>query len=257
MRDSKSNPYANATIFCLLLGFFTLFFAMLGGFHLPSRHTNLFFYFVAASLWAIGTVLSFKALRLLESSEVTILSSLRSLVTIVGSILILQETFSIQKSVGTVIILGSVLMISHLKHGFRFNRGVLFALGSTLFNGMAIVFDVINLRGYDPISYLAISNFLVAGILLVCYPRTFTLWKSFVEPSFLTKMLPLGILSAAQAILYYLALSKGHASQIAPINQSQVILTVLLAAIILGERDHLSRKIIAALCVMVGVLLLR
>lgn len=48
----------------------------------------------------------------------------------------------------------------------------------------------------------------------------------------------------------------GPASQIAPINQAQVIVTVLLAIIVLKERDHLFRKVIAAILVTIGVILL-
>jgi len=47
------------------------------------------------------------------------------------------------------------------------------------------------------------------------------------------------------------------ASQIAAINQAQVIITVLLAVLLLKEKDNLLRKLIAAVLVTIGVILVR
>lgn len=70
-------------------------------------------------------------------------------------------------------------------------------------------------------------------------------------------MVPMSFFTAGQAIAYYFALAKGPASQIAPIGQSQVILTIILAAIILKEKDNLLRKILAGILVTIGVILLK
>ena len=126
-----------------------------------------------------------------------------------------------------------------------------------LFYGLAVVIDVVNLRATDPLSYLALVNILIGIILLVIFPKAIKLLKVATNKSFLKKMLPLSCFSAAQAIAYYFALAKGPASQIAPIGQAQVIITIILAVIILKERDNLFRKIIAAVLVMVGVFFLR
>lgn len=257
MTDKKSDPISYTIVFCFILGGLTLIFALFRGFHLPAFGFNLLYFLLSVILWAIGTTLSFKALQLLESSEVTILTSVRALITIFGSIIFLHEFFSIRKSIGTIIILGSIFLVAHLKRGFSFNKGVFFALLSALFCGAAVVVDVINMKGYDPVSYLAVINILIGSVLLVYYPKAIKQWKMFIAPSFLSKMIPLGTFSFAQASMYYTALSFGPTSQIAPINQAQVIITVLLAAVILRERDHLKVKIFASILAVVGIILLR
>lgn len=257
MKGDKSDPFSYAIVFHFLLGIVNLLFAVLNGFHLPPLDGSLVLFIVAAALWGIGTVFVFKALQLLESSEVTILTSVRALVTITASILFLHETFNWQKALGTLIILASVFFVTNLKRGMTFNKGVLYSMAMAFFYGLAVVVDVFNLKNYDPISYLAVANFFIGTILLLFYPKIFRQWKGFVKPTFLKKMLPLGIFSSIQAIAYYYALTKGPSSQIAPINQAQVIVTVLLAAILLKERDHLFRKLIAAALVTVGVILLK
>ena len=65
------------------------------------------------------------------------------------------------------------------------------------------------------------------------------------------------IIYAVQAITYYEAIGHGaNASQVAPIIKSEIVLTVFLATIILKETDNLSRKIVSAILVTIGVFLL-
>lgn len=257
MKGEKSDAISYSVVFCFLLGIFFLIIAIPHGFYMPKINGSLVFIFLSAIFWGVGTIFSFKAYKFLESSEVTILTSVRALITIIVSIIFLQEIFNVQKTFGTILILSSILLVANLKRGLRFNNGVFFAFACAFFYGIAIVFDVINLRGYDLLSYLAVVNIVMGFILLAIYPKTLKQLKTFTTPHFFWTMLPISLLTVFQAILYYAALTKGHISQIAPINQAQVILTVLLAAVLLRERDHLLRKVIAAFLVMGGVLLLR
>lgn len=101
-------------------------------------------------------------------------------------------------------------------------------------------------------------NFLIGTLLLIYYPKTIKQWRSFAKPDFVKSMLPLGIFTTIQAVAYYLALgSGGNASQVGPILQAQVVLTVVLAVIFLKERDFIYRKILASILVTIGVLLIR
>lgn len=257
MKDDKSDPISYSIIFAFLLGLINLIVALISGFHFPSLNTTLIFFPIAAILWGVGTIFYFKALQLLESSEVTILASVRSVITIAASLLFLKESFNLQKLFGTVIVLLSIFIVTNLKHGIKFNKGIFYTFGMVLCYGLAVVFDVLNLRSTDPLSYLALVNILIGIILLLIFPKAIRQLKVLVNKNFLKKMLPLSVFSAAQAIAYYFALAKGPASQIAPIGQAQVIITILLAVVILKERDNLIRKIIAAILVMIGVILLR
>lgn len=256
MRDDKSDPIAYTIFFCFILGVLNGIAALFHGFSIPAFSISFIYLLVASILWSVGTVLVFKSLQLLESSEVTIVTSLRAIITIVASIFLLNESFNVQKTIGTVLILASVILVASLKKGFRFNNGLLLALVSTLFTGLAVVFDAFNVKSFDPISYLVIENFLMALVLILIYPKTVRQISVFRNIHFLKNMMTLSFFSFLQAILYFYALSIGPASQIAPINQAQVIVTVLVAALLLRERDHLVPKILAAFLVMIGVILL-
>lgn len=257
MRDDKSDPIAYSIIFAFMLGGINLIVALVYGFRFPSFGIHSLFLLGAAILWGLGTICFFKALQLLESSEVTILGSVRSLITIAASLLFLNETFNQKKLLGTILVLLSIFIVTNLKHGMKFNKGIYYTLGMVCFYGLAVVFDVVNLRYADPLSYLAITNILIGIILLLIFPKTIRKLTFLADKSFWKKMLPVSVFSSGQAIAYYFALAKGPASQIAPIGQSQVIITILLAVVILKERDNLLRKTIAAVTVTVGVILLR
>ncbi len=127
-----------------------------------------------------------------------------------------------------------------------------------LFSGLAIVVDGFNVRHHDVVSYSAIVNSLIVIILLMFYPKAVKQWKYFISLNFLKKMLPLGVFATVQGVAYLLALSYGgNTAQVGTIRQASVIVTVLLAVILLNEKDNLVRKLIAAVLVTVGVILLR
>ena len=150
------------------------------------------------------------------------------------------------------------MLVIHVRGGFKFNRGVLYTLAMSLFSGLALVFDSMNVQHFDVIAYNTVQNFLSGFILFLVYPKVLSEWKNFLEFSFLKKMLPIGICSTLQGLLYLQALTYlGYTAQIGTIRQSSIVFTVLLSAIFLRDREHLMRKVLAAVLVTFGVLLLR
>lgn len=257
MRDENSEPVSYTIIFALLLSCVYFIVSLFLGFHFPVLDWKIIYFLIAATLWGLGTIFLFKALQIIESSEVTILVSLRILITITASVIFLHDVFNFQKFIGTIILLLSILLVANIKKGIKFNKGVTYSIFVIFFSGLAVVFDAYNLNNYDVVSYLAVINFLIFVVLLTIRPKAILKWKQFTHPGFLKKMLPLVLFSCGQAYAYYFALQKGPLSQIAPISQSQVIVTVLFAAVLLNEKDNLLRKIIAAVLVTIGVILLR
>lgn len=257
MRDVKSDPYSYAVIFNFLIAILNLLAAFILGSKFPQPSWNLIYILIPALLWGGASIFLFKSFQTLEASEVTIISTLRVVITILASILFLQETFNFQKVIGTLIIIVATLFVTNVKKGLKFNKGIIYTLAMALFSGLALVADAFNIRHFDPVAYNTIANFLVGFLLLAYYPKTLNQWRIFVQPNFLKKMLPLGIFSTIQALLYLFAFANGgHASQVGTIRQTQVIVTVLLAVIFLNERDMLIGKLTAAILVTIGVFLL-
>lgn len=257
MKHDKSDPYSYAIIFHLLLGVLNLAFGIFIGANFTFHAESTLYLLLSSVLWGITTVFLFKALQLLESSEVTILITLRVPITIAAAIILFHESFGWQRIVGTLIILFATFLITAKKSSFKFNTGIFYVLGVALFSGLGIVTDSFSVKHFDIVFYNTITNFLIIPLLLVFRPKALKDWPHFFKPSFLIRMLPLGLFSTAQAITYLYSLTTvGNTSQIAAIRQSQVIVTVLLAVLFLQEKDNLVRKLATAILVTIGVILL-
>lgn len=257
MKDDRSDPYSYAVTFQILIAILILPLVLLQGFRVPVFDKNLFYFIIAAALWAGASIFNFKALKLIEASEVTILSSVKVVVTIIASIIFLQESFNGLNILGTIAVLFSIFLVTNLKKGIKFNKGIIYTFAMALFSGLAIVADGFNVHNYDVVSYNAITNFLVVCILLGFNPKSIKQSKQFLSMNLLKKMLPLGLFATFQGLAYMLALaSGGNTSQVGTIRQASVIVTVILAVIFLKERDYLIRKLIAAVLVTIGVILL-
>lgn len=257
MRGDKSNPYSYTIVFHFLIALLAFGFGLLSGTNFSFFSGNVYMLFLAAAGWGICQVFLFKALQLVEASEMTILSGLRVIVTITASVILLKEVFTGWNILGTILIIASTLLVVNLKKGFKFDKGLLYILGMTLFGGLAIVADSVNVQHYDVLAYSTFSNFLSGLFILVFYPKALSQWSHFVKPSFLVKMLPLAIFSATQGVLYLAALAYGgNTAEVGTIRQASVIVTILMAAVFLGERGNLGRKLIAGILVTIGVMLL-
>ncbi len=257
MRDDTSNPYSYTVIFHFLLGFLVLIFGLLKGSNFSFFSGNIYLLFLAAVLWGLCQVFLFKALQLVEASELIIVSGLRVVITIVASIVFLNQIFTGWNALGAALILAATFLVVKLGKSFRFDMGLLYTLAMTVFGGLAIVVDSANVQHYDVLAYSTFSNFLSGFFILAFYPKALLQWRQFVRPNFLTKMLPLVVCSATQGVLYLLALTYGgNTAQVGTIRQASVIVTVLLAVIFLKERGDLGRKLAAAVLVTAGVILL-
>ena len=258
MKDNKSNPYSYAIIFHLLLGVLVLVFGLMRGTDFSLFSGNIYMLLLASALWGACQVFLFKALQLLEASEVTVISDSRVIVTIIASVIFLGEVFTGWNIVGAILIVAASLLVVDIRKGFKFNKGVWYTLAMALFAGLAIVADSANVQQYDVLAYSTFSNFLSGFFILAFYPRALRQWGHFIQPNFLIKMVPLAVFSATQGVLYLLALTYGgNTAQVGTIRQSSIILTVLLAIIFLNERGKLWHKLVAAVLVTTGVFLLR
>jgi len=258
MKDEASNAVAYSLVFQLTCALLVGLFALTQGFVLPPIQKLSLNFTLTTILYAAGSLLLFRALQTTEASKTTVLKSSSTLWTIVVALIFLGESLDILKIAGIGLILGSIVLVSLKKDIFSFNRGDLYILGTALCYGIAFANDAFILRQSDALSYTAIAFFLPGLLILAIKPRTVKDMGAFLKPWVQLRMLALTTLYSTSAITVYLAYQRGGtASQLASISQSVVILTVLLAAIFLGEREHLGRKFIAAALTTLGVLLLR
>lgn len=258
LQDDRSDTVGSAIIFQFLGAFFVSIFAFWHGFVIPSFTTYPINFILNASLWGISTLCLFKAYQYIEASEITILSTLEAVVTIIAAVLILHEQFTGVNVIGTILIIAAVIYMARTSTKLKFNKGVMYTLIFATVSGLAIVNDAFMIKHVDPLSYLSIG-FLLPGIfILLVNPKVVTKMKPLFQPAVFKKNVIFTFIYSMAGIMFYLSIaSGGEAAQAITIVQANVVLTVLLSIFILNERDHLLKKFVCAILVTIGVLLLR
>jgi len=160
---------------------------------------------------------------------------------------------------GTVLIFSSIYILNKIKGKFIFTNYHFLALFSSICYGLAATNDLyIISKGYDSISYVSVMSILPAIVLVVMKPAVIKHISNYLTVPFVKNMLIMTLFYAIQAISYYIAYDRGgSASQISSIYKSSIILTVILAAVFLREKENIARKFMSAVLVTIGILLIK
>lgn len=256
MKKSDSDPVTSSIIFEFLLATVGGIVAYFVGFTLPPSNVWVFLLIIGL-LYAYGNLLFFKSIKTIEASEMSILGSAGTLVSVVLSYIFLNERLSGAQIVGVLFILAAVVVINYNRHKFQLSIGAWQALGGAACFGTAIIFDAFILRSYTAISYLPVGAFIIGVILLLSFPKSFG--KVVQDVRKINRNLVIyGVLYTFAALMFYLPLQYGtYVSQLSAIGRVSIILTVILSAIFLKERSHIGKKIIGAILTTIGIFLIR
>lgn len=255
LKENKSNPVAYSIVFQILTGVLVATYTLFRGFHLPTLYPILPNLVLMILLYGFGNVLIFKALKSGEASQFTILFATRSIWTIIPALIFLGEGFSLKQVFGAIIILIAVALVSWKGSGIRLNKSLLFSLAAAIAFGVAIANDSFLLRNFDVFSYTA-TAFIAPGIFIwAVNPKVTGSMKLLLHRGVAVKLIILAMIYGINAIAFYSAYQVGrNAAQIAALNQTVIVLTVLLAIIFLKERSGLWRKIAGAVLAVLGVI---
>lgn len=258
LKQKKSDAISYAVLFNVVCAMLLISVSLSKGFVLPDiKHCWLNLALMGV-LYTASQIFIFKASKTIEASELIILSSTRVLWTIGAAMLFLGESFGLSKIIGTALILFSVFFVSYKKKKILFKIGHTYAILAGLCLGLGFVNDAYILRQTDAFSYAAIVFIVPAFLTVLVFPSAITKIRKQLSIKLARNIVLLGGFYSVGITASYLAYQHGGtASQIVPIGQSAVIVTVILSAIFIGERQYLFKKLTAAILVSVGVLLLR
>ncbi len=258
LKAKNTDAISYALLFNLVCASLLIAVSVSKGFVLVDLHKYALNLVVMGVLYTASQIFIFQASKTIEASEVIILSSTRILWTIGAAIVFLGESFDLAKLIGAGLILYSVYFVSHKKKRLKFEKGHVYAILAGVCLGVGFVNDAYVLRNADAFSYAALAFILPSILTLLIFPSVVGKIKKQFDIGLLRNTVLLGIFYTIGIMASYLAYQKGGtASQIVPIGQSVVIVTVILAAIFIGERDNLIKKLVAAALVTAGVLLLK
>jgi drug/metabolite transporter (DMT)-like permease len=257
LKEEQSNHYSYAIVFQLLVAILTFIYTLFSGFNLPDFKEYYINIILMIVLYALGNLAMYKGIKLVEASEKTILYSSNAIWTMLLAVLILGEKITYLRILGAFLIILSVIILSWENKSFKLKKGYLLILLAAVLFSLAFINDTILLKTIDAASLSVLGFGLPAIALFLFRPKIIKEFKFFFEKKRLLKILGAGFFYAI-AVVAIKASYKigGDASQIAPIMQLTIIITVILAYIFLKERDSLLKKIIGSALALAGVLLI-
>jgi len=211
-------------------------------------------------VYVLANLSKYTAIKRIEISTFTILFQFSAFITVLFSILILREPFSLLQFLGLILIISAITLVTikNNRLDLSFNRGMAIALASAFIFGVAFANDAYILRTNDVLTFTFLA-FMIPGVILAL--AQIKQIKPIVKVVTNRKVYPIliftAILYAIGTIAVYAAYQNArNAGQIISLNQMTTILVVLTAAILLREKKSIAKKILAAIMSAIGVILL-
>ena len=258
MKNEGSDGYAQSIAFTALgCVVFWIILILRGSILAFPTWDELTLFITSALLSSAGMVFTFKGFQKIGASEHTVLLTTTQVWVLLGAVIVLKEQITLTKLAGAAAILLGVIVAESKKGTFVFGRGAIYVLLSAYCFGVSSIISFFIIREFDLYAYMAYSSLLVAVILIIAHPKTIKKLRFYLRPRNAVNVVITSINDAFANIFGFIAYQVGrNALEIGPIMATQTIVTVLLAALILHERDRLPQKIIGAVVAVAGTVLL-
>ncbi|MFZ2886626.1 MAG: DMT family transporter [Minisyncoccia bacterium] len=258
MKSADKGTWAYSALSQIITGSLVGIYALINGFQMPPL-LELWPFFLMTTILNIGqNVFQNEALRTAEISFFTILSSTRILISMFAAFLVLGEHVTLAQGFGAIVMIAAVTVAFSRRFEWKWEPWMGYAFLYALCSGLVFIGDAkIVSQSPDVISYVALA-FLVPGFATIAIkpwiaPDVFRLAASKQVIQMTAWSASYGFMAVTLWLAYYYGAT---ASAMAPIRQSAVILTVIIAMIFLNERTHMLRKTIAALLAILAVYLI-
>lgn len=203
-------------------------------------------------VYVVGNLLYFAALARTQLSEIDLFLRSSALWTVVGGAALLGESFPPVALVGVVFVLASLATVAERPRRLRFSAAQGLALGAAVAFGAGNVVDKAISAPFDPLGYTALNLVLTGiGMLVVARPRA----RELLAPALWrpTAWTIAATFALTQWLLILAFAAGGTAGGVILLAQVRLLVLVLVGVVVLGERDRLGRKIVAAVLMLAGV----
>ncbi len=258
MKDGRADFRAQTIVFLGIGGVIAIFIAFIQG--------KLQFTFPIFLIWnfALLIILStpaylfaYRSYQLIGASEVVLFLTTGRLWNVVGATLFLHESVTAIKVLGAIIILVGIGIVLYDKKKFVFNKGVIFALIAAFLFGMSDINGFYILKTVNATNFLIYAELLPVIALLFIQPKIVKKLTYYLKKDKAIKVFALGLVDVIGSLALFLSYQAGgKASVIGPISATRVLITMLLAMLILNERNNMANKIVGTVITLVGVMLL-
>ena len=193
----------------------------------------------------------------IEASTFSVITQLSTVFMIVAGVLFFKEPFVLNKFIGAILIVFSNVLIFFKKGNGKPNKYVLLGIFANICFTIALFLDVNNSDNFNLPVYVT-ATFGIPSILILIFERI--KFKDLMEEykNGNRKAIWITSISWALSILFQLrAYQLGEVSIVAPLCALSVILNVVVGYFFLKEKDNILKKIIAALLIILGIILIK
>lgn len=253
----STNDGALTVLLELLGGLFVLLLFPFFSIQFPKNVSTYIFFGIAIIFYATAYRINTTTRRMLDVSTYSILSQLSTVFVITWGIIFLKETIVLKEIFGAFLILLGNVFVLYKKGKFELNKYVIIHLLGTLSMSIAISIDVGISKQFNLSLYVSFILFVPALLLLVFERIKVKDIISELKNGNSKAILLIGMIWGVAIIERLRAYSFGTVTTIAPLIAIRTILNVFAAYFVLKEKDSLWKKIVAALIVVAGTILIK
>lgn len=256
LRRHSVDETAFATVFQLSVAFVLLPIALFHGISFRGFDDMALLIVLSGACFGLGSVVYAKSLERVDASAFSVLFATQTIWIMLTGSIFLHETLTRWQMLGSILILGSVAILVKNIHRILIEKGFGLGLLTGLLFGVALAASAYISRHTEPITWV-IASFVLGSLgSLLANPRKIKACVKLVHRSIMRKLLATSVLYGLGTIAMTYAYIDGPLSLVAPVRQSGIVVTTLLAFILIRqERRDITRKITAAFVCFLGVVL--
>lgn len=219
----------------------------------------IFLTLIGLVLWGLNGRLEYFVKKHVEASTFAIVAKVAPVGTFLLAIIFLHESLSIYKLLGVVlIILANVLIfINQGKRAILTPEGLRYTVMICSVLAFAWFFDAINVPVWG-VATFSVLSFGIGSLISGLFPTiSLTELRRELVLTPVWQIALLGSLNLAGYALMLKAFTVTEASNVIPVATATAPFVVLLSFFLLGEKDFLLRKFLAAIITLGGIYLMR
>lgn len=251
------NDGALTILIQVLSGIFGLIWIPFFKMQFPSNLATWGLLLISIVFYAIADRLNTTARRGLEASEFSILGQLVNVFTIIFGILFFKEQILLKKVIGTILILMGNVFVLFEKGKFQWNKYTIFSLLGSLSMSIALIVDVGISEQFNLAIYAALTLSMPAIILLIGERIKIKDITNEFKQGDKRSILMVSFTWPLTIITLLRAYNFGTVGTVAPISAAATILNVFVAYFALKEKNNLLKKVLAAVIVVIGIVLIK
>ncbi len=193
----------------------------------------------------------------IEASTFSVINQLSTVFMIVAGVLFFKEPFVLNKFIGAILIVFSNILIFFKKGKGKPNKYVILGILANICFSIALFLDVNNSDNFNLPIYAAITLGAPVILIFIFEKIKFSDIKEEYKNGNKMAIWLTSITWSLSIVTQLRAYQLGEVSLVAPLCALSVILNVIVGYFFLNEKENLTKKIIAAILIILGIILIK